>query len=861
MRKALILLLLSFVLATPLLKASHIVGGEFELVHLDGFNYNLRIIQYFDIINGNPGAEDSLVVAYIFAKRDDSFIEAVTLNKVLRERIPYTQPQCAIGNLATRRLEYERQITLDPTIYNDPVGYYVVFERCCRNEIIDNIIAPDATGQTFYLQFPPVVDEEGNPFVNSTPRLFPPLSDYGCVGQPYYASFGGFDSDGDSLVYFLASPRNSSAVSALPIPSPLPHPEVNWVAGIDEDNMIPGAPGLTIDPTGFLTVTPSMEGLFVFAMICEEWRNGQRIGVVQREFQMLVLDCGGGEEQPGIAARKQGETELILEDDTVFFTFGEDKCLDILITDPNATLGDSERITLEYDAFNFSFPVLFDSTGSIDMAGDTLVLEACFPECPNPDGSPFVIEFRAADRTCPLPLKDTLNLVVVVEPPPNADPEIVQPLVGPTQTLREGDIFDLLLEGIDADGDSLDFEVIPIGWNLEDFGFVFTDSVDEAGRAVSRLQWDTGCGVNNYGLFDEFPAWIKLNDADGCDPNNGDSIFVDLSVLLPPNTDPVVSTTLGGDVNPDGELVVEVNTFDDLNFEVFATDADGDLVLLDLIGADFDPADFNMEFIGSSGIGSTSGDFSWTTNCDLVETEGDNEFLLYFQATDDDRCKIPNADTVSVRVRLVPPPNEAPIVEIDGLAPGDTLTVFAGTTVDLDILATDRDNDLIALTLANSGVLDPSAFNFNPVTGNGSLTAPFSWNSLCAQLGPDRATAYFPVSFVVQDDYCVTPQTDTIGLVLQLQDRGGIATAFEPPNVFTPNEDEFNDRFFIEELPPDNCDATFVEIKIFNRWGREVFASANRDFTWDGEGASSGMYYVYIAYTDRTYKSYLHLIR
>ena len=38
--------------------STHIVGGEFELIHQEDFKYRLNLILYFDQVNGNPGAED-----------------------------------------------------------------------------------------------------------------------------------------------------------------------------------------------------------------------------------------------------------------------------------------------------------------------------------------------------------------------------------------------------------------------------------------------------------------------------------------------------------------------------------------------------------------------------------------------------------------------------------------------------------------------------------------------------------------------------------------------------------------------------------------------------------------------------------
>ena len=76
-----------------------------------------------------------------------------------------------------------------------------------------------SAGQTFYLEFPPVI-KDGQPFINSSPSLFPPLNDYACPRKPYYVDFAGVDDDGDSLVYSLVTPLSTH--SSDPFPPPLP---------------------------------------------------------------------------------------------------------------------------------------------------------------------------------------------------------------------------------------------------------------------------------------------------------------------------------------------------------------------------------------------------------------------------------------------------------------------------------------------------------------------------------------------------------------------------------------------------------------------------------------------------------------
>ncbi len=74
---------------------------------------------------------------------------------------------------------------------------------------------------------------------------------------------------------------------------------------------------------------------------------------------------------------------------------------------------------------------------------------------------------------------------------------------------------------------------------------------------------------------------------------------------------------------------------------------------------------------------------------------------------------------------------------------------------------------------------------------------------------------------------------------LVVVEGGGIVM----PNAFTPNDDEYNDRFVVQAYGLDQ-----FELNIYNQWGIRVFSSQSVDNTWDGtyEGrpAPVGMYVV-----------------
>ena len=59
------------------------------------------------------------------------------------------------------------------------------------------------------------------------------------------------------------------------------------------------------------------------------------------------------------------------------------------------------------------------------------------------------------------------------------------------------------------------------------------------------------------------------------------------------------------------------------------------------------------------------------------------------------------------------------------------------------------------------------------------------------------------------------------------------------PNIFTPNNDNVNDKFYVRNLPDGS------RLVVTNRWGKEVYASGNYslDNLWDGTGAPDGVYF------------------
>jgi hypothetical protein len=884
-----ILLVLFCVLALPVM-ASHIVGGEFELVYISGNQYRLNLILYFDEVNGSPGAKDNSITARIFRKRDNVAMMDVFMSLGPQTNVPYTQPECAVGGLKTSKLEYSTTITLAPEKFNDSEGYYVSWERCCRNYNITNIFSENPNfagqyaGQTFYLEFP-AIRKNGIPFINSSPRLFPPLSDYGCVKKPYYVDFAGIDDDGDSLVYTMVQPYNTKSGEALPpggVPRPKPYPSVVYRPGFSLFSILNGSPDMRITRDGFLTVTPTKAGLFVFAVRCEEFRDGVKIGEVRRDFQLLVLDCPDAE-PPLIVAKKYGDATFNYRDN-MSLTFpntvlDEQRCIQVEVSDPDALKSSDnhiEKIKLRAIPIGFKkdmsaiLPDIFTATL---INGSKHVFDICFSACPPNESGIFQVGIIAQDDACSLPLSDTIRITVNIQPPANSPPHFET--TGQTEVLNEGDKRIYPVRAVDPDGDPLLIGIIPDGFSTTEVGM----SVDVAqyinGLYDANLVWDTRCDVYNFTEKTNFNLRFVVQDQDKCAVSGADTVDFQLSVILPGNTDPVISTDLQPKEIVNGVYVVERKVFENLRFNVTGSDeVDNDLLTLGGAGIGFPMADYGMTFPPVSGKTSITSQFNWNVVCQKLNLKTKSEFDFNFVVKDEaNKCRFYKADTLKVKVKVLPPDNEKPTLTVTNTNSdldfqNNFQEVTLGQQISLALVSNDPNvnpQDQVSIELIDAtGNVEPQGYVFEPATGIGIAQTTFAWLPDCSIFQNDFFQNDYSFTFRTFDNRCFSAKADTVTVELRVRDVANANGDFVPPNFVSANGDSYNDYFAMIRtndggqleniLPLDNCVGRFVSITIYNRWGTEVFNSNNRDFQWRPVNQAPGVYFYTLIYTNKEYK-------
>ncbi|SDJ94798.1 gliding motility-associated C-terminal domain-containing protein [Catalinimonas alkaloidigena] len=945
--------------------ATHIVGGEILMKHLEGDRYELSLNLYFDENKGSLGAIDPYNEVGVFRLRDHQFVRSINLQQINWVPVLYTNEACRNDELSTRHYLYRTEIELDPAVYNDPMGYYFSWERCCRNEGIVNIYTPEAVGQAFYLEFS-VVDDAQRPLYNTSPQLFPPVSDYACLGSEFYFDFSGRDPDGDSLVYSLAVPKKGSTETGAPrhsAPISGPYAEVDWKPGFSREVQIMGTPPLSVDSlTGLLRVTASRLGLHVFAVKCEEFRAGRKIGEVHREFQMLVLDCLPN--QPPAGTVIDPETGVAYQTgDTIHLTDVQ-RCVQVIAADPDT----NTRLSVRAVGVNFQVPRQVARSESREVNTpqhplDSTELSLCFDAClPDLGEEPMIVDVIVQDDGCSVPKTDTVRIILTAEPLPNAPPQLgaltaragdtipvafdqpfrlavfatdpegrvdnidvtfaneqhgqfyfnqrlasdtvfgdfywyancnlfqgeaggIFPLrfvvkendcfrpqadtlqfwvqvgydsVGPpalvlpdTVFVHEGDSVDIPFAALAADSVPLDLFVEGIGLNIRqegmqiasDSGYLYYDYWGERytfygtyGQASGTLSWQPECEAVQPGVY-KIAFSAAAHYCVGLQ-SGGDT----LNIVVLPRTNAAPRLQLVTDtlhVWPGGQWQVAVR----------GVDPDRNNPTLSMEGQGFQPAAQNMVLTTSYSDSVASGRLTFQPSCAMAGTT----YHLTFRV-EDHPCGPSAQDSADLWIHVRDDDSTARLTSSLSAAP--YLEVLAGKDTTFTLFGDDLDSTYLMLEAKGLGFsLEEMGMQFEAQAGQFHLSAPFRWQADCSQL----PASPLQVLFLLTEQTCPEPRYDSLIVTLAVIDSAD--RDFETYNVFSPNGDGRNEVFHLPDLPPDNCYNAFVGIRIYNRWGKEVFTSERRDFVWTGEGAPAGTYFYVVEYLRNQRKGWVQVIR
>ena len=283
--------------------SKHIIGGVFSYVCNGGGNYTFTLKMYRDCSDPTGANFDNNAPFSIYKQEANGTYTLQTTifrsPQVIENLDPADNPCATIPpNVCVQEgiYTFDYQFTDWPSTSN----YHISYQRCCRNATISNIVTPDQVGATFTVDLTPA----SQALCNNSPVFnnFPPIVI--CVNEPLVFDHSATDAEGDQLVYEFCSPLigggqgggggGGGCNSVSPNPAcPPPYTTATFVnPPYSPLNPMGGSPQITINPlTGVLSGTPNMQGQYVVAVCVKEYRNGQLLSVIRRDFQFNVAVC------------------------------------------------------------------------------------------------------------------------------------------------------------------------------------------------------------------------------------------------------------------------------------------------------------------------------------------------------------------------------------------------------------------------------------------------------------------------------------------------------------------------------------------------------------------------------------------
>jgi gliding motility-associated-like protein len=321
MRYLLLLILLMFMREA---RATHVMGGEITWT-CQGGNYIFELVFYRNC----NGVEVNTVMENIRVWHHPTitniivnFISRVDISPTCTP-VPGSPPalDCGVGSGggngigAIEKITYRSNPIALPGIAPAD-GWVFTYENFSRSNDITNLINPSDYGITLSAYMFPIPGAATG-CVDNSPKFLQEPYFVSCAGTPYVYNMNPVDADLDSLAISFGYPLDYFPTGIFDPPD---NPQtVPFQAGFDAGSPTPNAtfnPGnvpANIDPnSGELTFTSFTTGSFTVKLIVKAFRRGVMIAQVEREMQLVVVNCLPTNQAPVIAGPFAGLFETTI---------------------------------------------------------------------------------------------------------------------------------------------------------------------------------------------------------------------------------------------------------------------------------------------------------------------------------------------------------------------------------------------------------------------------------------------------------------------------------------------------------------------------------------------------------------------
>jgi len=830
--------------------ATHNRAGEITYTHISGNTYEITLITYTYTPSAANETRDYLTMQW-----GDN-----TTSQIPRISIDYLPDDI-------QKNTYIMQHT-----FPGAGVYQIVMTDPNRNRGIINI--PESVTVKFTIKTTLKIDPDIG--ADNTPVLLNPPVDKAALNQIFIHNPNAYDPDGDSLSYKITECLGDNG---LPIPG-FTYPAASNTLYVD---------AVTGD---FVWDSPMQVGEYNVAMLIEEWRNGIKIGEIERDMQIEVQET-------------DNHPPVIFNLPDYCITAGDTLDFDVTASDPD---GDDITLSASGGIFNFSnSPANFpETTGSspltVPFHWETV--------CGHIRKQPYSALFRAEDINPEVGLTAYKNVMIEVDAPapqnliatPTSNSVILN---WDTYQCSNATGFKIYRKNESSAFTPGNCETgIPIG-----LGYSFAGVVTGSGTTSFEDEFN-GLGLpQGYNWCYRIVAYFE----DGAESYVSNEACAELIKAAPIITETSVSNTdeQNGSIHLTWmqptefdtgtypgpyKYVIKSNTGQLWENFTNPVDIPGivDTTFMDtLIDTKTDAKSYEIGLYNQNG-----------SDWELIGSNSHSSSLFIEGIPGDKRMKININDYTPWHNYLYVVYRKKGDSECNpNLLPYDSITAIIGTTYTDKGLSNDSNywyqvksygqyglnfipkpliNYSQEICVSPQDTVPPCPVNLTLSTDCDLFQNYLNWtvDTVCAPdidnfliFYSDTTEGGFQLIDTVKDNtvrtYIHSPE-ESLGAcyVVSAQDSAGNfippenlthvcidkCEYYELPNVFTPNGDGVNDIFkpypykFVEK----------INMTIYNRWGNEVFKTEDPDINWDGKDLQTGKpvsdgvyYYVCDVYENR----------
>lgn len=312
MRIRLLLMMVVF-LGAFTARATHVMGGEITW-RCSGNGYVFELIFYRDC-NGvevntisetinvwNHPAISSIPVAFI--SREDISPTCTPVAGSPPALDCGTGPSGGNGIGAIEKITYRSNPVILSGIPPAGTGWIFTYTNFSRSALITNLMTPSNYGLTITAKMFAIPGAAAGVCIDNSPQFLEDPYLVSCAGEDYSYNMHPVDVDLDSLSVAFGRPLNNFTGAYNP---PVDPSEIPYEPGFSYTNPTPDASfqagnvPAALDPvSGELTFKSSTIGSFVVKVVVQGFRSGVLISQVEREMQLIVVNCNAANNAPVI---------------------------------------------------------------------------------------------------------------------------------------------------------------------------------------------------------------------------------------------------------------------------------------------------------------------------------------------------------------------------------------------------------------------------------------------------------------------------------------------------------------------------------------------------------------------------------